>query len=375
MTDRQRKAATADFLIRHPGATGTATGDSAEEPGTGPVAPGGVPDYSPVVSEGGLVAASAPAEPRKLRILDYLGKHSMGLVRASVADTDTVLWGRMRSQGGGSKSGHRLWGSQQSNTGRLFEVEFAQFKQAALDVISVGGIVALEWPSKSQYWNHPNVQSFLKEWDFAISPMKACRLKCEGGPSLTSNSEDGYIRVASNCMALLKSLHGTFGPENKSKVFRRCDLVQQAVELGLCDGESGEPAGEPVAPDQSSKATDFPIKLSAVAMAAVMEQIKEGRVLNSEIPVMPLEPTGSPTVHREKLDDPRLPFNQMVARAVSPKEASTNAEAQKAMKAEIDALRDHGVWDEKKMRERSEVLGGQDQGGESPPRASLPHMP
>ena len=75
MSDMQRKAAVDDFRSRHPDSSVTGC-DS-------------VPDAT---------AASAPAVPRK--ILEYLGKHSAGALHATVCDNSTVLWGRMRCQGG-----------------------------------------------------------------------------------------------------------------------------------------------------------------------------------------------------------------------------------------------------------------------------------
>ena len=254
-------------------------------------------------------------------------------------------------RGGGSKSGHRLWGPQQAQVGRTFEAEFAQFKAAALDVISVGGKCALEWPDKSQYWNHPNVQSFLKEWGFASTPIKAASLGI---------NKPGYWRVASNNIALLKSLQTTFDKSNKGKVFQRLELVPGKVDVAEVQGPSGAVATKPGVPCSAvTDSASFPIKLSAVAMAAVMEQIKEGRVMDSEIPAMPLIPLDHPgfdAIHREKLDDPILPFNAMVSRAVPPKEANQNPLARAAMDSEMKGLREHGVWNEKKMRERADVL-------------------
>ena len=71
------------------------------------------------------------------------------------------------------------------------------------------------------------------------------------------------------------------------------------------------------------------------------------------VPAMPVS-TGR-NLHRDRLPDFEWPFSACVARPVSKKEVASNPKALKAVLSEWEKLRAAGCWDEKKVREWSDV--------------------
>jgi hypothetical protein len=71
-------------------------------------------------------------------------------------------------------------------------------------------------------------------------------------------------------------------------------------------------------------------------------------------PAMPCA-ASKPQLHRDKITNDRLVFSAMVARAVSRKEVRMNPKAQAAVQKEWDRLRLRKVWEEKQVREWSDV--------------------
>ena len=70
---------------------------------------------------------------------------------------------------------------------------------------------------------------------------------------------------------------------------------------------------------------------------------------------MPIIYHNSPSEHRQHVPDLEYPFNCAVARPVDKREMASNPKALAAQKKEWDRLRELKAWDEKSVREWSEL--------------------
>ena len=93
---------------------------------------------------------------------------------------------------------------------------------------------------------------------------------------------------------------------------------------------------------------------AATPYIASVTMVRKKYVL--KMPCMPTKNSDSKWVHREKLsDDFGLGGLAAVARSVKPKELKLNKKALAAMEKEWSALREVGAWDEKRVREWTDV--------------------
>eukprot|EP00972_Heterocapsa_arctica_P058801 8667400-Heterocapsa_arctica.AAC.1 len=88
----------------------------------------------------------------------------------------------------------------------------------------------------------------------------------------------------------------------------------------------------------------------------VLSSVKNKRLDEYIVPVLPIEKNQVQMVHRQKVTNNVAIWNAMVVRTVNKKEVSETPGAKLAMDTEHNKLEKKGVWDLPTVREKSEVM-------------------